>query len=274
MTNIELEEMAKKVRIDIIENGYYANTKNQGAHYGGGLSSAEIMTVLLADVIHMTPENIASRNRDIFLPGKAHCILSQYAVLYELGCITKEEMLSFTESGGILYGHPWRPDKGVDFPGGSLGMVLPVAVGMALGKREKNKNQKIYCLLGDGECDEGSVWEAAMAASHYELSNLVGIVDRNYVQADGLTEETMALGDVGEKFKAFGWKVINVDGHNIRELKAAFVIENERKPKLIVANTVKGKGVSFMEGKKEWHMSKMTRVQYEQAISEVNNAGK
>lgn len=271
MTEERLRDIAHRVRRDVIEMGYYANSKNQNAHYGGGLSCVEILTVLLADAMQITPQTLNSKERDVLMPGKAHCILPQYAVLYELGCITREEMLSFTESGGTLYGHPFRPDKGVDFPGGSLGMVLPVSVGMALGKREKHKNQKIYCLLGDGECDEGSVWEAAMAAAHFKLENLIAIVDRNYVQADGLTEETMALGEIGEKFKAFGWHTITTDGHDINALQSALSVKNTGQPKAIIANTVKGKGVSFMEGRSEWHLARMTRTQYEQAMLEVND---
>lgn len=267
---IELEEMAKRVRRSAVDMAFAAG--KGGSHLGGGLSCVEIMVALYGGVFNFEPENPEDKERDRFLTGKSHCILTQYSVMQEMGIITEEEKYSFMQDGGLLIGYPKNPRLGLEFSGGTLGMALSVGVGMALDAKRKGRKHKIYVMVGDGECDEGIIWEAIMTASKYKLNNLVIIVDRNKLQLSGTIEEIMDLGDLGEKFEAFGCHVQNVNGHEIEELLEAYNNTSPNKPNVIIAHTTKGKGLSFVENHIEWHQNVLTESMYQQALKELEEA--
>lgn len=269
---IELKEMAKRVRRSAVDMAYAAG--KGGSHLGGGLSCVEIMTALYGGVFKFDVENPEDKERDRFLTGKSHCILTQYSVMQEMGIITEEEKFTFKQDGGLLIGYPKIPRLGLEFSGGTLGMALSVGVGMALDAKRKNRKHKVYVMIGDGECDEGIIWEAIMTATKYQLNNLVVIVDRNRLQLSGSIEEVMNLGDLGEKFRAFGCYVQDVDGHDISELLNAYESVSDEQPNVIVAHTIKGKGLSFVENHVEWHQNVLSEKLYQQALKELeeNNA--
>lgn len=262
-----LNEMAKRVRRSVVDMAHAAGAG--GAHLGGGLSCVEIMTALYGGVFNFDKENPTDVNRDRFLTGKAHCILTQYSVMEELGIITEEEKYTFKQDGGLLIGYPKNPRIGLEYSGGTLGMALSVGVGMAIDAKMKKREHKIYVMIGDGECNEGIVWEAIMTANKYKLSNLVIIVDRNKLQLSGTTEEVMDMGDLGKKFAEFGCNVQEVDGHDIGQLLNAYQNLSADAPNVIIAHTVKGKGVSFVENHVEWHQNVLNDEQYEIAIKEL-----
>lgn len=264
-----LQKMAMRMRLQALEMALIAD--KGGAHLGGGLSAIEIFAVLYGEILRLDPQNPLWEDRDIFLPSKGHCTLAQLAALAELDFITNEDVLTYTKDGSKLKGSPFIPSLGLEYPSGSLGMALGVGIGLALAAREDQKNSHIYVLLGDGELNEGSVWEAFMAGAHYKLSNLNAIIDRNHLCFDGKTEDIMAIEDLAAKMKSFNWHTIMCDGHNISDLLHAFEQRASNKPNVIIADTIKGKGVSFMEHKREWHHGRLTQDQYEQAVIEVNN---
>lgn len=246
------------------------SAKNEGAHLGGGLSMIEIMAALYLSIMKIDPEKPEMEKRDRFILSKGHGVLALYAALYQAGFIKKEELVTFKNDQTDLYGHPsLNIKKGIEFSSGSLGQGLSLGVGTALAlKRKRNFTSKVYVLLGDGECDEGSVWEAAASAAHFHLDNLTVIVDKNGLQYDGQTEMVLSMESLSEKFEAFGFDTFEVDGHDFEDLSTAF-IQNCDRPKAIIAHTVKGKGVSFMENKREWHHARLIQKQYEQAIAEL-----
>jgi len=265
-----LEDMSKRMRLKALDMAYSAG-KN-GAHLGGGLSAIEIFTVLYGDIANAAPEKTSSNERDYILVSKAHCVLAYYAALYEKGFLTDEEIGSFEKNGTKFVGHPVRNiEKGIEYSGGSLGMALSVACGIALAAKNKGSGRKVYVILGDGECQEGSVWEAFFFAAKYQLDNLTVIVDQNGIQSDGTVAEIGGFDDLASKIKAFGFHVIEADGHSVGELLDAFHADACGKPKAIVARTVKGKGVSFMENDYRWHHSSLSRKQYEQAVAEIEH---
>lgn len=270
MNTIErLQKMAIRMRLQALEMALIAD--KGGAHLGGGLSAIEIFAVLYGEILHLDPKNPLWAERDLFLTSKGHCILAQLPALAELGYITKEELLTFSDDGSRIKGSPYLPSLGLEYPAGSLGLALGVGIGLALAAREDKKNSHIYVLLGDGELNEGSNWEAFMAGAHYKLANLTAIIDRNHLCYDGDTEDIMAIEDLSAKLKSFNWHSIKCNGHNISALLKAFEQRAPDKPNVIIADTIKGKGVSFMENKREWHHSRLTQAQYEQAIIEVKN---
>lgn len=244
--------------------------KNEGAHLGGGLSMIEIMVVLYRAIMKIDVKKPKMEERDRFILSKGHGVLALYAALKQVGFIRDEELNSFKANQTFLYGHPsMNLNKGIEFSSGSLGQGLSLGVGTCLAlKAKKNQTARAFVLLGDGECDEGSVWEAAASAAHYQLNNLVAIIDKNNLQYDGLTEQVLNMNSLTDKFKAFGWNVKEVDGHNIEDLYDA-LIDYSSKPLVIIANTVKGKGISFMENKREWHHSRLTQKQYDEAMAEL-----
>ncbi|MEG1916939.1 MAG: transketolase [Muribaculaceae bacterium] len=244
--------------------------KNEGAHLGGGLSMIEIMAVLYIAIMKIDVKKPKMEERDRFILSKGHGVLALYAALKQVGFIRDEELNSFKANQTFLYGHPsMNLNKGIEFSSGSLGQGLSLGVGTCLAlKAKKNQTARAFVLLGDGECDEGSVWEAAASAAHYQLNNLVAIIDKNNLQYDGLTEQVLNMNSLTDKFKAFGWNVKEVDGHNIEDLYDA-LIDYSSKPLVIIANTVKGKGISFMENKREWHHSRLTQKQYDEAMAEL-----
>ena len=266
-----LDKMCRRMRLSALKMALGAG--NNGAHIGPALSCIEIMAVLYGEVMRIDPHNPQWFERDRFIASKAHCVLAHYTALQEAGFITPEELENFEHNGSFLAGHPSANlDKGLEYSGGSLGQALPVGIGMALDAKQKGRENRVYILLGDGECDEGSNWEAFMAAAHFRLDNLIAVIDKNTLQYDGTTDEIMGLGDLGAKLRAFGWAVSEIDGHNIRMLLDAFSVNPQDQPYAVIAHTVKGKGVSFMENVREWHHSRLTQQQYELAVAEVEAA--
>ena len=241
-------------------------------HPGGSLSCADILTVLFFNQMNINPKDSKAEGRDRFVLSKGHCSPALYSALAERGFIKDEDLQGFRKINSYLQGHPdMNKVPGVDMTTGSLGQGLSVANGMALSSKMDSMGYRVYCLLGDGELEEGQVWEAAMTSSKYKLDNLCVIVDNNNLQIDGEITKVKGLNKIEAKFESFGFKVINVDGNNIEQLIDAF---NEAKltkgmPTAIVAKTVKGKGVSFMENKAEWHGKAPSQEEFEQAMKDL-----
>lgn len=264
----ELKQIAKKVRRGIIEAVY----SGKSGHPGGSLSIADIITVLYFNEMHINPENPKNENRDRLVLSKGHCAPALYSALANRGFFDVEELKTLRNIESRLQGHPdMKKIPGVDMTTGSLGQGLSAANGMAIAGKLDNKDYRVYCILGDGEIEEGQIWEAAMAASKYKLDNLCVIVDNNNLQIDGTIEEVMSSYPIDEKFKSFGFQIINIDGHDIDEIIKAFeVAKNVKgKPTCIIAKTIKGKGVSFMENQVGWHGKAPNEEQYKQALEEL-----
>ena len=246
----ELEKIAKKVRKGIIEAVY----SNKSGHPGGSLSIADILTVLYFNQMSIDENNPNWEERDRLVLSKGHCAPALYSTLANRGFFDVEKLKTFRNIESNLQGHPdMNKVEGVDMTSGSLGQGLSSANGMAIAGKMDNKNYRVYCILGDGEIEEGQVWEAAMTASKYKLDNLCVIIDNNNLQIDGTIEEVMSSYPIDEKFKSFGFQVINIDGHNIQEIIDGLDVAKtiKGKPTCIIAKTIKGKGVSFMENKAE-----------------------
>lgn len=269
ITKVEgLANIANDIRIEIIEQVYNANS----GHPGGSLSCADILAVLYFNQMNIDSENPNAKGRDRFVLSKGHCAPALYATLARKGYFDKELLKGFRKVESNLQGHPdMKKVPGVDMSTGSLGQGLSAAVGMAIGSKMEHEGYRVYCLLGDGELEEGQVWEAAMSASKNKLDNLCAIVDYNTLQIDGNVEEVAGLIDIKEKFESFGFNVIEVNGHDIEALIHAFNSAKHQKdmPSVIIARTIKGKGVSFVEGKAEWHGKAPNQEQYEEAINEL-----
>ena len=264
----ELKNMAKKVRRGIIEEVY----KAQSGHPGGSLSVADILTVLYFDELNVDEKNPKWEDRDRLVLSKGHCSPALYSCLANRGFFDVEKLTTFRNIESKLQGHPdMTKVPGVDMTTGSLGQGISAANGMAIAGKMNNKNYRVYCILGDGEIEEGQVWEAAMASSKYKLDNLCVIVDNNNLQIDGTIDKVMSPYPIDEKFKSFGFQIINIDGNDIEEIKKAFEVAKnvKEKPVCIIAKTIKGKGVSFMENKAEWHGKAPNEEQYKQAMEEL-----
>ena len=257
-----LESMAGEMRHDIYRMGL--QTGLNGAHFGGSLSLVEIMVVLYLSVMRVNPAQPRWHERDRFILSKGHGAMAYYAALKQVGFVTDEELMTFKSNHTFLYGHPsMNPDKGIEFSSGSLGLGVGTAMGL---RKRDNHASRVFVLMGDGECDEGSVWESAASAAHFGLSNLVAIIDKNGLQYDGPTKDVLNMDSVAEKWESFGWQARTVDGHNVAELMDAF--DNlGGKPTVIVANTVKGKGVPYMENNPAWHHNRLTQVQFDELAS-------
>ncbi|SEW30949.1 transketolase subunit A [Ruminococcaceae bacterium KH2T8] len=262
-----LTEMSLRIRLDAMDMALASG--NNGSHLGGSLSCVEIMSVLYGEVLRFDVENPLNPSRDRFIPSKNHCVLAHIPALAEAGFIPHEEIMEFQKDGGRLTGYPQRQEIGLEYSGGSLGMAISVGVGLALSSREKKLGNQIYILMGDGELNEGSIWEAIMSASHYHLDNLVAIIDRNHLSYDGDTEEVMALNDLAGKFRSFNWHVSECNGHDTQSLLNAFADNETGKPHVIIADTVKGKGISFIENKPEWHHHRLSQAEYDVARAEL-----
>jgi transketolase len=266
-----LTEMASTMRLKALEMA--VNAGPNGAHLGPAFSSIEILACLYGGIMRTAPQGVDPQLRDVFIPSKGHCVLSYYTALAYSGHFPVEKLDVFEVDGSELPGHPvMNPDMGIEFSGGSLGMGASQGVGLALAFKRRGREGTIFVLLGDGECDEGAVWEAAMSAAHFRLDNLVLIVDQNGLQYDGATDDIMGLKGLAGKFSSFGFDTFGVDGHSIEALHDTFVKATglrSGKPVAIIADTVKGKGVSFMEHSKEWHHSRLTQERYEQAVAEL-----
>lgn len=269
ITNIEeLQKIAKQIRKDIIEQVYEAKS----GHPGGSLSCADILTVLYFNQMNINEKMPNDLLRDRFVLSKGHCAPALYACLAQRGFFDKQELKKFRNIDGILQGHPdMNKVAGIDISTGSLGQGLSVANGMALSSKLNHDGYRVYCLLGDGEIEEGQVWEAAMSASKYKLDNLCAVLDYNGLQIDGTVEEVKGLDNIEGKWKSFGFNTVVVDGHNMEQLINAFETAKlvKEKPSIVIAKTVKGKGVSFMENRVEWHGKALSYEQYTLALSEL-----
>jgi transketolase len=250
------------------------NVKGQGVHLGGALSIVDILAALYGKIMNFNPTNPTDENRDRFILSKGHDCLALYATLNAIGCITDTELRNnYLTDGGFLPTHTEKNlSKGIECSSGSLGMGLSFAVGKALAAKLNDKNYQVFTILGDGECNEGSCWEAMMAAKQYKLDNLIMIIDRNKLQSDGTTREIMNV-DLLSSVNAMGWQTVELDGHNIETIVAnlnTLVLVKGNMPKAIIANTIKGKGVSFMENNNIWHHGYLSDDQYKIAINELS----
>ena len=273
MTDQELARIANEVRRGIVTGVHAAKS----GHPGGSLGAADIMTYLYFEEMDVDPANPSCAKRDRFVLSKGHCAPALYAVLAERGFFPKEELETLRHIGSRLQGHPNMNDTpGVDMSTGSLGQGISAAVGMALAAKHWGDSHRVYTLLGDGECEEGQVWEAAMFAGNHDLGNLVAIVDHNGLQIDGSIDEVNSAMPLADKFRAFKWHVIELaDGNDMAQIAAAFAEARKVSgaPVAIVAETVKGKGVSFMENQVGWHGKAPNDEQFEQAMAELAAAG-
>ena len=264
-----IKKFSLEVKKNILEMALAAGASS--AHFGGALSIVEIISILFAHQMKIDKKNINWEKRDRFILSKGHACLAYYAALCEIGYISKDELKTFEKNDTNLLGHPVRNIKlGIDFSNGSLGMGLSLGIGVALSSKKRKLNFNVYVILGDGECNEGSVWEAAMAAPNFKLDNLYVIIDKNNFQQTGSNKEIMSVENLKDKWSSFGWHAIELDGHNIEDLFAFFKNSQKiKKPKAIIANTVKGKGFSFSENNNQWHHSVLTKSLYEKAIKEI-----
>lgn len=272
MEILELKKIANEIRKDIITSVFSAKS----GHPGGSLSSADILTYLYFEEMNIDPKNPQKQDRDRFVLSKGHVAPVYYSTLANRGFFPKEDLKTLRKIGSYLQGHPDKKHiPGVDMSTGSLGQGISAAVGMALSAKLGNDNYRTYTLLGDGEIQEGQVWEAAMFAGHKKLDNLVVIIDNNGLQIDGDIEEVCSPYPIDEKFKSFNFHVINIDAHNFDEIKMAFDEARaiKDKPTAIIAKSIKGKGISFMENQACWHGSAPNEEQYELAMKELNEVG-
>ena len=268
---IKCKDAAKKIRRRVIDMTY--NTGKTGAHLGGSLSIVELLAGLYAGNIRFIADDPNWEGRDRVILSKGHAAMALYPALVEAGIIEESELETFKQDGSRLGGHPSLNGlPGIEFASGSLGQGLSLGVGTCLAlKRKENSESRAFVFLGDGECDEGSVWEAAASAGHYHLNNLVAVVDMNAIQYDGLTTEVMDMSPFEKKWIDFGWDVLSIDGHNIEEVLDAYDHKGD-KPLAILAHTVKGKGVSFMENNWKYHNANLPKELYDQAIEELEAA--
>ena len=272
MNKLELQKTAVEVRKGVVSAVHSAKS----GHPGGSLSAADIYTYLFFEELNIDPANPDKPDRDRFVLSKGHTAPGYYSVLAQRGFFPVDDLTTLRHVGSYLQGHPDKKHiPGVDMSSGSLGQGISASVGMALSAKLSNEDYRVYTLLGDGEIQEGQVWEAAMFAGHRKLDNFVAIVDNNGLQIDGAIEDVCSPYPIDKKFEAFNFHVINVDGHDFDALKAAFDEAKATKgqPTAIIAKTLKGKGVSFMEGQASWHGTAPNDEQYEQAMEELKKAG-
>lgn len=268
---MELKEIARKIRVDIIE----MLEASQSGHPGGSLSAVEILTALYFKEMNIDPANPKWEDRDRFVLSKGHGTPVLYGTLAERGFFPKEELKNFRKLGSMLQGHPdMKEIPGVDMTTGSLGQGLAAANGMALAGKLNNKDYRVYAVIGDGECQEGLIWEAAMLSAHYKLDNITVFLDYNGLQIDGPNKEIMNIDPIDEKFKAFGWNVLTIDGHSIDEIIKSIgeAKGTKDKPTIIIAKTFKGKGISFMENQVGWHGKAPSAEEAQKALEELGGA--
>ncbi|MQF99062.1 MAG: transketolase [SAR202 cluster bacterium] len=263
-----MESLSKELRQDILNTIFEAGS----GHPGGSLSAVEILTSLYWKEMQHDPANPGNPDRDKFILSKAHACPVLYVVLAKCGYFPREELWTFRKIGSILQGHAHIMTPGVEMSGGSLGQGLSFGVGSALAARLDSKKSRTYVLLGDGECDEGQIWEAAMSAAHYKLDNLVAIIDRNGIQNDRLTSEVMNLEPLPDKWRSFGWNTIEIDGHKFEDIIASLKTarSTKDKPTAIIATTIKGKGVSFMENNPGFHGKSPNEEELVKALDELS----
>lgn len=264
---VDIQNKANDHRIKILK---MINKMGKG-HVGGAFSCIDILSSLYyGNILNVSPENFTNTSRNRVILSKGHAAIAQYVILQDLGFFSDDELFKMN-NGGILGEHPDPNIPGIEFVSGSLGHGLAAGIGMALAARMDNLDLSVYVILGDGECHEGSVWEAAMLASHLKLTNLIVIIDRNRLCIHGDTEKINALEPLGKKWEAFGWHTNEVDGHDINECISSLAIRHKTKPAILIANTVKGKGVSFMENESSWHHGAISDQILESALDELSN---
>jgi transketolase len=270
MTEKELAKKSIEYRRNILKYIFHANA----GHTGGSLSCIDILNVLYNHVMNVSPENFKSPDRDRYIQSKGHSVEALFVVLAAKGFFPESDLNTLCKYGSHYIGHPTRKVNGVEQNTGALGHGLPISVGTAIAAKLDNKKFRVFTLLGDGELPEGSNWEAALTAAHYKLDNLCAIIDHNKLQITGPTSEVCNTDPIDEKFESFGWAVRHVDGHDLNKLKETFesIPFSEGKPNLVIAHTVKGKGISYMENVIKWHHGVPSEKQYEDALSELDNA--
>jgi transketolase len=266
----EIEKISRQIRKDILT---MVSTAGSG-HPGGSLSAVELLVVLyFAGFMRIAPEDEKNPRRDRFVLSKGHCAPVLYSILCRKGFFPEKHLLTLRRLGSILQGHPHAPlVPGMDFSSGSLGQGLSIANGLAMGCRRQGFDNRVYCLLGDGELQEGQVWEAAMSAAQHKLNNVCAIVDNNHVQLDGMTADIKCVEPVADKWRAFGWNVLEIAGHDLNAIYSAYqsAMKEPSRPTVIVAETIKGKGVSFMENNAAWHGTAPNQEQLAAALQEIN----
>lgn len=268
LSTTQLQQTATRLRMQILQMIYSANS----GHPGGSLSAIDILTVLYHNMLRHDPQNPSWGQRDRFILSKGHICPALYAVLAECGYFDESELCGLRKFGSMLQGHPcMEKTPGVEVSAGSLGQGLSIAAGLALGLRVDGSKSRVYCLMGDGEQQEGQIWEAAMSAGHYRLDRLCGIVDCNGLQIDGCVNKVLSIEPLADKWAAFGWNVIPIDGHDYAQIETAFerAKDYKDKPSVILARTVKGKGVSFMENNAGWHGTAPNAAQFALAMEEL-----
>jgi transketolase len=266
---IALKKKCTEIRKQIVTMVYEANS----GHVGGSLGATELVVALYYHLMNHDTTNPHWEGRDRFILSKGHCTPVIYSVLADCGYFPKSDLKTFRRPGSHLQGHPYQPKTpGVEVSTGTLGLGLSTGLGMAVVAKLKRQNHKYYILCGDGEIQEGQIWEAAMFANKYKLDNVIAFVDRNYLQTDGYSEDIMPLDPMAPKWESFGWKVYTIDGNDIPQIVSAVKdAKSCDRPVMIIANTVKGRGVSFMENKVEWHGTPPTRDEWEKALKELEN---
>ena len=273
MNFVELEKRSRCIREDVLRMVHTAGS----GHPGGSLSSVDILTALyFTDMMRITPDKPENPIQDRFILSKGHCVPLLYSVLCRKGYFGEEHLSTLRKLGSILQGHPHAASTpGLDCSSGSLGQGLSIANGIALGYRMRGIDRRVYCLLGDGELQEGQIWEAALTATQHKLCNVCAIVDNNHVQLDGMTADIKCMEPLADKWRAFGWNVLEVDGHNLSALYDAYnaAAKETQLPTVIVAETIKGKGVSFMENQAAWHGLAPNAEQLAAALKEINEGG-
>ena len=263
----KIETAALKVRKKCLEIAFGLNPKP--THFGGALSTVDILSTLYFGVMNYDIDNPTWENRDRFFLSKGHSVMGYYVILANAGFINDEELFTYGKNDTFLPGHPvMNKGKGIESTNGSLGMGLSVGIGNAIAAKKKNLSSRSYVLMGDGECNEGSVWEAIMAAKHFKLDNLTAIVDRNRWQQTGAGSDIMDVGDLRKKFSSFGWHALEINGHDISDIYMALNEENKGMPKAIIAKTIKGKGFSFSEENNGWHHAVLTEKLYNLGLNE------
>ena len=265
----KLKNFAKNIRKNIIFTAFKAGSKS--AHIGGALSAADIIAVLYSGIMKIKKTKILDENRDRFILSKGHACLALYSALVEKKFLKKKDLETFESDGSNLLGHPIiNKLSGIEFSTGSLGMGLALGVGVALAAKKKQKKYKTYVVLGDGECNEGSIWESVLSASHFKLDNMTIIVDRNNFQQTGKNSSIMDLKNLKNKFKSFGCETVEIDGHNIKKIYETLINKKlNNRPKVIVANTIKGKGFKLFENNNNWHHSVITKSIYKEILKEL-----
>ena len=259
---------AKFMRYNALEMA--KNAGKAGSHIGGGFSAIDIIATLYGGVLRYDKDHPDWEGRDRFITSKRHCYLASYTALLKAGMITKEQLLTYHSDGGTLAGYPWLPQFGMDFSGGSLGMGLSVGIGMALTAKRRKADHNIYVLLGDGECNEGAIWEGFMSATKYRLDNLIAIIDYNKMQFDGANNEIMSVAPLLQKLEAFGWDCTEVNGHSIEALYDALSADKQTgKPKAIIADTIKGYGLPSVANKAESHHCILSEDDYQYMMNEL-----